>query len=51
MAPKSDCCAVCGMTDGVKACSACGLIYYCSGEHQKEHWKVHKTVCAAYKVR
>lgn len=44
------CCAICGGNEKLKACSACGLIYYCSVEHQKSHWKVHKGNCKAYKV-
>jgi len=26
-------------------CSACRVIAYCSGECQRGHWKLHKTVC------
>ncbi|KAG5666817.1 hypothetical protein PVAND_014827 [Polypedilum vanderplanki] len=43
-------CAICKMTNDLKACSACGLVYYCNSEHQKEHWKEHKTECIAYKI-
>eukprot|EP01035_Chromulina_nebulosa_P036741 gene36741-49535_t len=28
-------------------CSQCKTVFYCSPEHQKFHWKIHKTVCAA----
>ncbi len=26
-------------------CSSCKLVYYCSVEHQKLHWRDHKLVC------
>ena len=42
-------CAVCGITAGVSACSGCGGTFYCSKEHQVEHWKAHKKDCAAAK--
>jgi hypothetical protein len=28
-------------------CSQCKEVFYCSPEHQKSHWKVHKPVCTA----
>ena len=40
-----DNCAVCGMTEELKKCSRCRRVCYCSKEHQKSHWKIHKTVC------
>ena len=30
-----------------RLCSACRGIYYCSKDHQKQHWGRHKTVCRA----
>jgi len=30
-----------------KRCSGCCLVWYCSGECQKEHWKKHKESCKA----
>jgi hypothetical protein len=32
---------------GTHKCSGCGLVYYCSKECQKAHWKAHKSVCKA----
>jgi hypothetical protein len=29
------------------ACAGCGLVWYCSREHQTGHWKQHKKVCKA----
>jgi MYND finger len=26
-------------------CSRCKLVYYCSAEHQKSHWTIHKSLC------
>ena len=28
-----------------KKCTACGMAWYCSREHQRSHWKVHKVEC------
>jgi len=35
----------------LKACSACNVVFYCSREHQTEHWKAegHKIVCKGRK--
>lgn len=30
---------------GVYQCSRCKTAKYCSPEHQKQHWKSHKTIC------
>ncbi|KAG8238204.1 hypothetical protein J437_LFUL018087 [Ladona fulva] len=42
-------CHICKLTHGgstrLQTCSACRLITYCSKEHQKKHWKEHKSIC------
>uniref|UniRef100_A0A7S2DL68 MYND-type domain-containing protein n=1 Tax=Haptolina brevifila TaxID=156173 RepID=A0A7S2DL68_9EUKA len=39
-------CAVCGVADTkLKQCGRCGVVSYCSPEHQKAHWEVHKEAC------
>ena len=38
-------CPVCGKP-GTKVCAGCSKVAYCSKEHQREHWKEHKLVCA-----
>ncbi|XP_006812516.1 prolyl hydroxylase EGLN3-like [Saccoglossus kowalevskii] len=40
-------CAVCEKIEDLKRCSRCHVVHYCSREHQKQHWKVHKTSCVA----
>ena len=30
-----------------KKCGACGVVFYCSKEHQTEHWPAHKAACKA----
>ena len=30
----------------LKKCNGCKKVYYCGGECQKAHWKVHKSVCS-----
>eukprot|EP00980_Cylindrotheca_fusiformis_P008276 scaffold1736_cov127-Cylindrotheca_fusiformis.AAC.90 len=34
-------CPVCGK-EATKCCSRCKSVYYCSVDHQKQHWKTHK---------
>ncbi|GAA5912909.1 hypothetical protein JCM6882_009510 [Rhodosporidiobolus microsporus] len=48
------CCAECRkatmeLSEGAKMnrCTACKTVYYCSAEHQKANWKVHKPACAS----
>lgn len=48
---------VCGMCDTKESvsgehakCSSCALLYYCDAKCQKQHWKVHKPICAAIKL-
>lgn len=38
-------CEVCGSSENLLRCSRCKVTYYCSKAHQKENWKIHKTVC------
>ena len=33
----------------LKQCARCRAVYYCTEEHQKEHWKEHKLVCVRKK--
>ena len=37
-------CAVCE-APADKRCSRCRSIFYCTPEHQRSHWKTHKTAC------
>lgn len=41
-------CKVCGETAGVKKCGGCRTVGYCSRDHQKGDWKVHKRACKRY---
>ncbi|KAM4065590.1 MYND finger domain-containing protein [Hirsutella rhossiliensis] len=38
-------CRVCGEMAGARRCSRCLTVAYCSRQHQKEDWKVHKKGC------
>lgn len=42
-------CAVCG-AEGLP-CARCRLDYYCSKQHQREHWVRHKAGCGALELR
>jgi len=42
-------CAQCGGPANQR-CTGCHITFYCSREHQKQHWKKHKSACCAYKV-
>ncbi|KAK9885454.1 hypothetical protein WA026_010950 [Henosepilachna vigintioctopunctata] len=46
----SQICAICKKA-AVQSCSACNSTYYCSKEHQKLHWKTHKSSCAPFKIK
>ncbi|KAG6615238.1 Egl nine 1 [Phytophthora cinnamomi] len=38
-------CPVCGKSESLKRCSSCKSVSYCSREHQRQHWKVHRAEC------
>jgi hypothetical protein len=41
------CCMVCRRGGaGIKRCSRCSVMFYCSAEHQKKHWRKHKPLCS-----
>lgn len=41
-------CVVCKSKKNLKYCAECKKVMYCSREHQKEHWKLHKKTCNRY---
>ncbi|XP_055617021.1 hypoxia-inducible factor prolyl hydroxylase [Toxorhynchites rutilus septentrionalis] len=38
-------CRICCSTTGLRRCSRCQVAYYCSQEHQRLDWKLHKLEC------
>jgi len=38
-------CVLCGKQDNIMRCSKCKKAFYCSREHQVEHWPVHAAHC------
>lgn len=38
-------CRICGASEGLRRCSRCQVAYYCSQEHQRLDWKLHKLEC------
>ncbi|CAG7730512.1 unnamed protein product [Allacma fusca] len=38
-------CGFCGCSENLQRCARCHCMSYCSKEHQKAHWKVHKKSC------
>eukprot|EP00658_Telonema_sp_P-2_P040481 TRINITY_DN2894_c0_g1_i1.p1 TRINITY_DN2894_c0_g1~~TRINITY_DN2894_c0_g1_i1.p1 ORF type:complete len:123 (+),score=21.78 TRINITY_DN2894_c0_g1_i1:176-544(+) len=37
-------CAACALPATMR-CSQCKLVWYCTREHQKTHWKLHRKTC------
>ncbi|KAG7176014.1 SET domain-containing protein SmydA-8-like [Homarus americanus] len=42
-------CAVCG-SPASQRCAKCHLTAYCSKDHQRQHWKTHRSLCSPYRV-
>ncbi|KAK7070870.1 hypothetical protein SK128_003136 [Halocaridina rubra] len=42
-------CAVC-QSPASQKCAKCFVTAYCSREHQKQHWKTHRSECSPYRV-
>lgn len=42
------CCKVCGTMNGLRRCSRCKSVYYCSQAHQQVDWRVHKIECKKF---
>ncbi|XP_076018515.1 egl nine homolog 1 [Genypterus blacodes] len=38
-------CELCGKMENLLKCARCRNSFYCSKEHQKQHWKKHKLIC------
>ncbi|KAM9847679.1 egl nine homolog 1 isoform 2-T3 [Aulostomus maculatus] len=38
-------CELCGKMENLLKCGRCLTSFYCSREHQKQHWKEHKLIC------
>ncbi|XP_023948158.1 SET domain-containing protein SmydA-8 [Bicyclus anynana] len=43
-------CEVCS-SPTVHKCSSCQAVHYCSRNHQKQHWKLHKQYCVPVRVK
>ncbi|XP_071447309.1 egl nine homolog 1 [Hetaerina americana] len=43
-------CEQCGQESNLLRCSRCRTVYYCSKDHQKKHWKKHKSICGKTRV-
>lgn len=44
---SSSVCNLCGLGEHLYRCVRCRAAVYCSKEHQRQDWKVHKLVCAS----
>ncbi|KAK7149055.1 hypothetical protein R3I93_013151 [Phoxinus phoxinus] len=38
-------CELCGKMENLLKCGRCRISFYCSKDHQKQHWKKHKLTC------
>ncbi|XP_058652529.1 egl nine homolog 1 isoform X2 [Onychostoma macrolepis] len=43
--PDKQYCELCGKMENLLKCGRCRISFYCSKEHQKQHWKKHKVTC------
>ena len=43
--PTLSICAVCSAAC-TKSCASCHSVYYCGRQHQRQHWKQHKSQCS-----
>ncbi|XP_043111767.1 egl nine homolog 1-like isoform X2 [Puntigrus tetrazona] len=43
--PDKQYCELCGKMENLLKCGRCRNSFYCSKEHQKQHWKKHKLTC------
>ncbi|RXN09407.1 egl nine -like protein [Labeo rohita] len=43
--PDKQYCELCGKMENLLKCGRCRISFYCSKEHQKQHWKKHKLTC------
>lgn len=46
---KLGACKICSKETKSK-CSNCNQVFYCSPEHQKSDWKIHKQLCRPFKI-
>lgn len=46
--PKAKC-ALCS-AEANSHCGGCNKVSYCTKEHQKKHWKIHKSECCCWKI-
>lgn len=49
MTPKGVC-AIC-LSPAEQKCSGCQAVHYCTRDHQKQHWKMHKNQCSPVRVK
>ena len=40
----------CAVRSGLRTCAACGLVKYCTSEHQRGDWRAHKAECVRNRV-
>ncbi|KAE9035002.1 hypothetical protein PR003_g9927 [Phytophthora rubi] len=38
-------CPICGKSESLRRCGSCKRVGYCSREHQRQHWKEHRSEC------
>uniref|UniRef100_A0A674C1F2 Egl-9 family hypoxia inducible factor 1 n=1 Tax=Salmo trutta TaxID=8032 RepID=A0A674C1F2_SALTR len=48
---ESQYCELCGKMENLLKCGRCRNSFYCSKEHQKQHWKMHKLIYKESEVK
>ena len=44
----TDYCAFCKAKRNLQPCNSCFIVFYCSNDHQQQHWSKHERICREF---